>query len=358
MYTPGSVPRHVFTPEWIAHKVRKYGKCADHARPSLYRLWVSDECQSRRDEIERLVEALPPAARQQVIPRLRTPEQFAQTWNELAVGDSFRRMGHRAEYEKDLEGVTPDWFVTTAVASRFIAEVVSSMAPVARQRCDAAWDLFMRRVSTLPGDFSLSIAPPFDYESFAYFDPPAVPRQKQIARTIGRWLAAGPSDRAVKTIDEIEITLIGRIPGLNHVTCGIGLSPFIVDGEPLWETVKEKASKYKDVAVALQLPFVVCVVPDFSSGRDIRDLQDAVLGAEKCHLLSGPGGIRQAVYHRASDGLFAKYPALSAVTLAQWDRGSMQHELILNPHAAHPLDISTFQQKVRPSCEINPTRLS
>ena len=252
MDTPGTTACHVFTPEWVAEQVRKYGKPAEHERPRLYHLWVCDEAQELRDNIERWVDSLSPEARQRVIPRLRAPEQYLQTWNELAVGDSFRRMGHQAEYEKDVQGLTPDWFVATAVHGRFIAEVVSSMPPIERQRCDAGWDALGRRVETLRGNVDLAITPPLDHDRFTYFDPPTARRQKEIVREVGLWLAASPPDGALMTIDEIEITLIRRSAGLEHVACGIGTSPFTVDGEPLKVAVKEKASRYKDVAVALQ----------------------------------------------------------------------------------------------------------
>jgi hypothetical protein len=343
MSAPGSGPCHVFTPEWIAEQVRRYGNRAEHERPRLYHLWVNDEAQLLRDNIERWVDGLSPEARQRVIPRLRAPEQYLQTWNELAVGDSFRRMGHQAEYEKELQGLTPDWFVTTAVAGMFITEVVSSMPPVERQRCDAGWDALGRRVESLRGNVDLAITPPVDHDRFAYFDPPTAQRQKQIVREVGRWLAVGPPDGAVMTIDEIEITLLSRRAGLHHVACGIGTSPYIVDGEPLKVAVQEKASKYKDVSTALKLPFVVCVVLDFSSGRDLRDLEDAVLGAERCRLWLGANGARRPQYSRASNGLFARYPTLSAVTLAQWHPGRMQHQVIVNPNAAHPLNANVVE---------------
>src|SRR6266446_3236375 len=100
----------VFDPEWIAKQKSKYGPLPDYERPKPYWFWTSDESQGLRDLIEQWVDPLQTADRQKIISRLRQPKLFEQTRNELAVGDSLRRMGHTIEYEAELQGLTPDWF--------------------------------------------------------------------------------------------------------------------------------------------------------------------------------------------------------------------------------------------------------
>jgi hypothetical protein len=63
---------------------------------------------------------------------------------------------------------------------------------------------------------------------------------------------------------------------------------FWVDGLPLRASIKEKVGKYRKVVQALKLPFVVCIIPDFGTGRGLDDLEDAVLGRLRCRLLKGP----------------------------------------------------------------------
>jgi hypothetical protein len=335
-------PCHVFTPDWIAQKVQRYGSLPSYVRPRHLEFWTSEDAQDWRHTIEQLVDDLPPETRRRVIPRVRAPEHFEQTWNELFVGDSIRRLGHRAEYEPEMEGLTPDWLVNASIAGRFIIEVVSSKPPSDRKRCDAAWEQLRRRVLTLPGNAWLAISPPIDFESFAHFAAPPVSRQKQIVREIREWLKTNPLDEDSIIIDEIEIKLLGKKPDLHQVACSIGLAPFEVNGETLKIAVKEKASKYKRVVNALGMPFVVCVVMDFSSGRDFRDLEDAVLGNQGCRLRLGPGGTHRPEYYRESNGLFARYRTLSAVSMAQWNRDRISHKVLVNPNALYAFDQSAL----------------
>jgi hypothetical protein len=286
-FTP-RIPCHVFTPDWIAEQKRKYAKQPEHARPKRYHFWTSEECQSSRDLIEQWIDPLSPESRQLLITRLRTPKHFEQTYNELAVGDSLRKMGHSVEYEVDLQGLTPDWFVSpTGTASSFVVEVVSSKPPQERARCDDGWEGLRLRFEELTGDAFLHLQPPFDVLGDEPVASPSGHRQKQMVQAVKKWLETAPSDGAELSIDGIAILLGGRNPDRDHVSCAIGCMPFRVDLDPLRKSVKEKAKKYRKVVQALQLPFVVCVIPDFDSGRGLDDLQSAVLGTERCRLWKG-----------------------------------------------------------------------
>jgi hypothetical protein len=98
--------------------------------------------------------------------------------------------------------------------------------------------------------------------------------------------------------------------------------PFWVDPDPLRESVRDKARKYRELVQHAQLPLVVCVVPDFMTARGLDEVHEAVLGKEQC------GG---------SNGLFARYPTLSAVTLGEWYGDRLVHTLLANPSATYPL---------------------
>jgi hypothetical protein len=340
---PHPVPYHVFTPDWIAEQKRKYGQSPEHARPRLYYFWTSSETEGLRNLIEQWVDFLSPKNRQRVIPRLRATEQLRQTCNELAVGDSLRRMGHAVEYEVELQGLTPDWVVCVAgTGSKFILEVVSSKPPQERERCDDGWDILRRRLEGLSGNAHLCIQPPFNIGDDEPVAPPSEQRQKQIVRNVREWLESAPPDGAEVAIDGVVIGLVCRIPNLDHVTCGTGCMPFCVDAAPLKESVKDKAKKYREIVRALQLPFVVCVIPDFSTGRGLDDLQSAVLGEQRCRLWRSPQGVYRQEYYRDNDGLFAKYPTLSAVTLGEWKSRELTHVMLHNPLATYPLDERAF----------------
>jgi hypothetical protein len=333
----------VFAPEWVAEQVRKYGNRPDHARPTLYAFWTSDEDRPRREIIERWVDLLPPASRQRLIPRLRTPEQFEQACNELAVGDSLRRIGHAVEYEVEIDGLTPDWVVHPRGAGpAFILEVLSSRPPEERERHDEGWDVLRRRLESLPSNAFLYIQPPFYAGGDKPVAPPSGTRQKQIARYVEQWLGSGPVPGEGYEIDGIVIRFVGRNPDRAGVACGLACLPYWVDGNPLRDAVKEKAEKYRKVSESARLPLVVCVIPDFRSGRGLDELQKAVLGELRCRWTQGPQGRPLEEHYRDNDGLFSKYPSLSAVTLGEVRGHEVTHAVLHNPSATYPLGKDAF----------------
>jgi hypothetical protein len=339
MSAPSSNPCHVFTPDWIEEQKRKYDQHPDYARPKRYHFWTSDECRRSRDLIEQWVDLLPLRNRQQFIPRLRTSEQFEQTYNELAVGDSLRRMGHSVEYEVELQGLTPDWLVRPArTGPEFIVEVVSSKPPEERSRCDDGWDALRCRFEALSDNSFLCIEPPFGDVDDEPVAPPVMERQKQIVRDVQKWLETGPLEGDQYTIGGIIIHFAERHPDLEHIVCSISCVPFCVDAAPLKESVRKKARTYRKVVQGLRIPFVVCVIPDFDSGRGLDDLQNVVLGEERLRLWRDRQGVCRPEYYRDNNGLFAKYPTLSAVTLGMWKDRRFSHVVLPNSDALYPLN--------------------
>jgi hypothetical protein len=186
MSDSSGVPCRVFTPDWVAEQQRKYGGRPAHARPKFYHLWTSDELWYRRELIEKWVdELLSPTNRDRVIPKLRAAEQFLEAYNELAVGYSLRQMGHGVQYEVEWiigsNKLTPDWLVSPGNGGQqqFITEVVSSMPPEERERCDDSWDSFRRRLEDIPVNAFVSLQPCFYDGSAEPVAPPPGSRQKR-----------------------------------------------------------------------------------------------------------------------------------------------------------------------------------
>ncbi len=80
----------VFTNEYAQDMKRRYQQKPEHEKRDLYKITLSNEGQYLRAEIEEMVAALSPDKQRVVIPRLRTEDNFKQTYNELAVGCQLR----------------------------------------------------------------------------------------------------------------------------------------------------------------------------------------------------------------------------------------------------------------------------
>src|SRR5262249_38276229 len=156
-------------------------------------------------------------------------------------------------------------------------------------------------------------------------------RQKAIVRAVRAFLQKDPPLRTDLRVDGMVISLLARSPNLSSVSCGFSCLPFFVDGAPMVEAVREKVQKYRGVVEALSLPLVVCVVPAFNTARELPELQRAVLGDERCRLMQEGGVLPWGEHNRDNNGLFAKYPALSAVTLVHLTGYRATHALIHNP---------------------------
>jgi hypothetical protein len=307
----------------------------------LYWFWTSEEARSLREVIEQWVDLLPACKRARVVGRLRTPELLNEAYAELAVGESLRRMGYAVEYETEIDGDTADWLVhPPGPSSGFLLEVLSSRPPEDRERNDEGWALLSKRLETVAGGALLAIQPPFGWDRPV--PPPSGDRQKQIVRNVREWVQVGPAVGDKFRIDDITVSFLGTSPrGLT--SCATFFQPFSPDTEPLRGAIRHKVRKYGGASLSVRLSFVVCVVPDFFSGRGLGALEDCVLGALRGGVTINPQGqIREQRYR--DGGLFSEYPALSAVSWGHLNMhtGEVTHTLLRNPAATYPLSDDAF----------------
>jgi hypothetical protein len=338
MTTASRVNRCVFPRDWIETLRRKFDNRPKYEHPKGYEFWTSDECQPYRDRVEEWVESLVSLEKRKgMVRRLRLP-RFIEAYNELGVGDSLRRMGYSVEYEAKIEGLTPDWIVHDRQSrSRFIVEVLTSNPPENRERCDAGWDRLRKRLEDIPGDATIILEPWFDPMDDDPVPPPTEEQQQELVRRVREWLETDHHEDEELETDQCFVAFCGRIKSQQHVSCSVGCSPFLVDAAPLREAVREKARKYQKGVQSLAIPFVVCIVPVWESGRDFNELETAALGTEYQKIFRVPGGGNRCETHCKSNGFFSRYPALSAVSLAEWNGQEFAHKLLRNDHATCPL---------------------
>lgn len=101
----------VFNEKFVQQICAKYEKRSEYNRPFFYFVATDDDYQSLRTEIEDLTADLPQAAQAKVIHSLQCPKSFMQTYHELVAGNLFKRLGYHIEYEKTINGLSPDWYV-------------------------------------------------------------------------------------------------------------------------------------------------------------------------------------------------------------------------------------------------------
>jgi hypothetical protein len=87
----------------------------------------------------------------------------------------------------------------------------------------------------------------------------------------------------------------------------------------LYENIKQKAEKYRDLANTLALPYVIAVRPDFRAAVDIQEVSDCLFSK--------------------TDGIFELYLHVSGVLYFEEDGGRYIFRFISNPKCLRMLDL-------------------
>ena len=335
----------VFDLTWIESIRRRYGRLPRYERPIIYSIAVDEEYQDLRTEIESWVGHLPIAAKDKVIPKLHSSENFQQTYNELAVGHTIRQLGFKPEYEKPIDGFTPDWFVHPRDgAPAFVVEAFTSNPPQGRVANLRRLNHLLGRLYEIPVGVALSV------RANEVSEIPDQRESKKIKKAVERWLMAGSpaiGDRA--KFGGFTFEVIHKNANYKHVFSMVpaGLlktNTFWVDGNLLKQGIEEKVNKYSFLGRA-GTPLTVGVVADFYTGLGRDDLDGALFGDEAVQLVMErtTGNIIESRLTRRANGLFARTgSALSAVLWVSRESGNWKSEAVHNPNALNPLPDTAF----------------
>lgn len=263
---------YLYTPEFIQGKKKRYGNLQEGNNiPNGASIALSDACQHKREEIEEMLSRLSANDREQITSRLMNDKEFESTYNELVVGFWLNSLGYHAEYEKKIQGLTPDWYVhhhnDRSSLPPFIVEVLT-INPV---RQDTQYKDLEERLKSISGNavVKCELSPNLELA-------PKV--NKEVTSEVKQWLQKNP--------------LIGEVyTGCKHqFTCELvrydteikNVDPNLV-GVHMWQQIKfdkpaekihKKVKKYK----FLDLPLIVVVVTDCRFGKDLL----SVLVTEPC----------------------------------------------------------------------------
>jgi hypothetical protein len=332
----------VFTEEWVAQLEKRYGRLPEYQRPVIYTVATGDHNQPVRLKIEDwLVDlALQPAVERELIRRLRSPEHFIHTYHELIFADILQRRGFALEYEKQMDGLTPDWFVgAKSEIPAFILEVFTANISDTRNSERHQISQLRSRLQEIQVGVALDI---HSEKLIVELDNR---RSRGIATKVRNWLVNMPPVGAQLEVDEFTFEIVHYNSNYNSVQPIGPVSTFMVNSQPVRINFQEKISKYRKVATENRLPLVVGVIADFYTGIGFDDLEIIVLGRTTEEILydeeTGKAIGREIT--RTKDGLFAKEAALSAVIWAERlsaDQTSVR--AIHNPTATNPLPEGTF----------------
>jgi hypothetical protein len=307
---------------------------------------VDKEKENLRLEIEDWVRDLPKAAKDKVIPRLRSPDNLQQAYNELAVGHTLNQLGYEPEYERQIAGITPDWYIASrGDVPAFIVEVFTANPPEDRIAELKKWDYLYGRLRQIPIGVVLGI------RTHPASTAPDQRGSKVITSALEQWLISEkPEVGDHVSLNGIKFEVLSIGANYEHVLCfggGGSANTFWVDTSSLRDNIRQKVKKYS-VLGEQGIPLVVAVVANFYTGLGLEDFEAALLGNEAVEITydETTGSLVGQKPVRRDDGVLTRIdPVLSAAAWVSKEAGVWKAEAIFNPQAANPLPAKTFSPR-------------
>lgn len=332
----------VFSEEWVQQIKKRYERCEDFQRPPLRVVATDPKLQPMRDQIESWVKNLSEEQQKKVIQNLRSTENFLHTYHELVVGSLLKDFEFLPEYEKDLNGQTPDWYVSTEENDPpFIVEVFTSNVSDTQRGDELQTRDLQGRLRQIPLDFGLHISLNDEIVELT-------PRlNKKIANDIRKWLIQNnPSVEVELNLEELTAKVISRDRGYTGVQYAGFSKGFGVNPKPLRKNIEDKVAKYKMLIASIKMPLVIAVVADFLTGFGSDELKDVLFGQEVFNVTFNKKTmehVNQTVSQK-NNGLFLEKPLLSAaIWIWQEYFSEWKMKTFVNPIAQNPLSESQIK---------------
>jgi len=319
----------VFSEDWLQLQGNRYSSYPKYQWPKPFFIATDESFRAIRDDVERLISDLPCDSQKSAIAKLRSDEQFWETYHELAVGNLLRNLGLKTEYENQLNGLTPDWLVSTSDGSeKFIVEVFTQNVSASDKAEDKQMADLTNRLKQIPIDVFISI----DVDLALRKEKLTSQRVKKVFNSVKQWLEKQKTNFQPEfSVDEFSFLIRLKNVGYSSLQYGYGLQS-ITTPESLRANLVKKFYKYRFLAEANKLPLLIAVVPGLETRHQFGD-------TEMNWIFYGESQKPIVV----SKGLFADKPLFSGAILANWQSpGQWLMQSYLNPLAKFPLPASIF----------------
>ena len=267
----------VFTDQFIADMHRRFAaKPATH-REDIYFVATSSERSGLRQWIEQAVARVPEPGRTKLISRLQADEHFINTLNELAVGSVLQSVGGEVLYEHEVEGMTPDWYVTGGDNNAPLVVAVwnknHAQGSASRRRL---WLGLQRRVRQIPAGVVRHVI------AVGRKGPPSADVAKKVGSELRGWLLGGDAGvGSQREFDGYRFRVAARTAtsdGPAEMTLpGEGGAFTTVEAR---EAIATKVRRYEQVVASRGEAFVVVVGHEVGTPISRDAMRDLVAGRQ------------------------------------------------------------------------------
>ncbi len=321
----------VFEEKWIQELRERYERPGVYA-PGLFRVATDTYWKYIRDEIEKWFALLSQESQVSLIKNLRNTKSFLHAYNELAVAGIFLDLGFQVEYEKECNGLTPDWLIISKdKTTSFLVEVFSRVSSKEEESRERQTSELTRRLELIPVGISLLVR----YQDLSHLVELNSQLTKRVANLVSKWLTEKTRTlRETVEFNGLVFEVIGYNKKSHVLVAGPTSGAFVVNNMPVVENIEEKVAKYKNISETLEIPLIVAIVPSFNTAIEVDNLEEILFGNE-VFVVRNDGSTYSYI---DETGLFRKYNILSAV-IGLWrnSKGSgWSRAMFNNPDALFP----------------------
>jgi len=265
----------------------KYGSGLATYRPEHYALATDPAREQQRAWVNRALEQLGGRGAETLFHNLETRGRFLQSYNELAIAAILQGAGGSLAYERRLESKTPD-FVVLDPSDRIthIIEVVNQKRPKPADATDKRWRELSDRFARVEQPWRLRVANQPHIQGG-----PAPDLAKYMVNEIGRLLASEPVRVGdLLANDAYSFLVVAPSPG-THVELLTPVEEVWVDSDTLASGIRDKVSRYADLANQLDVPLIVVVGADDTLAVSADFVRSALGGPLTLALNLNPFGV-------------------------------------------------------------------
>jgi hypothetical protein len=333
---------HLYTDEFMEKLEIIY---KDKPKNAFFNIATLSHNSGIKFQTEEWLNELSVANRNQFLKRFKkNHDNFLDTYHELAIGILFKRAELNPEYDKEINGKTPDWFLPANGHSACIVEVSSLNMPQGELEIAREISKIRNAISTLP--FKASLSARFknhDIESIKVIDLEAT------LILLKEWLALKPDAGSKLKTDNLKFELMWWSENFTHTQLLGPAQTFFSDTRRLDSKVKDKILSYLEIASLNKLPLIVVIVVDWSTAIDEIDFEKLLYGTG-VEVVSLPEyahveGFEVNKSYSELSGLFYQYPEyLSAVVFTTGRQNNWNFKYYVNPRKENLLSEEFFKK--------------
>lgn len=332
----------IFTDDFIQELKERYDGKDEARQPKLYKIATLAWGKPIRDKLEHWASAVDEEIVDVFLPKLKHPNKFKHSCNELLTAFCLSQLGYKLTYEPVVQGKSPD-FLAERGENKMVIEVFTRDLSDEEKGLESLKDDLVRRLNKINADYGLEI-------SSTRLEQGLSPKLcKEIGKAVENWLIETNPIVGDETSEKgVIIKVIQKDIGIPHANVIIDCRKSEwVDPKGLREQIHKKVKKYGKPIATMGIPFVVAIVPEFITGLTFNSLKNVILGKEFTFLCYVENRHRREIIGtrpvRDEGGLFSQqnYP-LSAVLWIEEIDGSIIAREILNPDAHHPITENYF----------------